>query len=152
MVDVMHSFLQNTTRRFLYTLQDSAARSPGRIVHARFQEMDQLWLTFKYPIEFARPNTQSLAKKKDKTCLDKAIQGPGLNTWKATQLRAWALYGSCLVLKGFADRKTTNLWRHLVAAMRILCDKEMCCDPDSNVMASDFIKSFQQKLAKHFPR
>lgn len=151
-VDVMHAFLQNTTRRFVYSMQDSTSKSPGRIMPSNFRRMDKIWLSFKFPIEFIRPYPQSLAKKKEKTAFDMEIQLPGINTWKATQLRSWALYGSCMVIHGFASRETQTAWRHLVFAMRILCNKDMCFDPKWNPIAKDFIKSFQLKLLDVFPR
>lgn len=150
-VDVMHAFMQNTTRKVIYALQKPCDRSPGRVGPALFRAMDRLWQSFKFPVEFSRPTPQSLAKKKD----DRAEiedQTPGIDTWKATQLRTWALYGSCMVLHDHANRQTTSCWRHLVFAMRLLCDKESCCKPQFNTMAEDFIKSFQEKIAIQFPR
>lgn len=103
-------------------------------------------MTFKFPIEFARPVPQSLQiKRQDRL-------GPGLETLKATQLRSFALYGSCILLKGYANKETLVFWRHLIFAMRILCDKELCTVPKWNEMAGDLIISFQEKLVDQFPR
>lgn len=148
----MHAFLQNTTRRFVYMMQDSTSKALGRILPAPFNEMNKIWLSFKFPVEFVRPYPQSLLKKAEKTALDKEIAGPGINTWKATQLRSWALYGSDMVLHGVANRDATAIWRQLVFAMRILSDKDFCCVPEMNCMARDFIHSFQEKITDQFPR
>lgn len=146
-VDIMHAFLQNTTRKFIYAMQEPC-KTPnnGRIMPSPFAAMDAVWMTFKFPVEFARPVPQSLQIYR----LDRV--GTGIETFKATQLRNFALYGSCMLLKGHANRETVILWRHLVFAMRILCDKKLCTIPDMNYMAEDLIISFQQKLIQQFPR
>lgn len=145
-IDCMHGLLQNTARRFIYSLQEG--RSKGRIQNTPFQAMDKIWLGFRFPIEFARPYPQSLNMKN----MPGTKPVPGINTWKATQLRMWTLYGSCLVLHETANRRTTTAWRHLVLAMRILCSKEMCCNSKYNEMARDFIVSFQEKIVEQFPK
>lgn len=150
-VDFMHSFLQNTTRRFIYMLQSPCQRSPGKMGSALFRAMNKLWMTFKFPIEFSRQHPQSMSKKKD-IHVDADDQTAGIATWKATQLRTWALYGSCMLLVDYANSQTTSCWRFIVFAMRILCDKQACCHPQFNEMADDFIRLFQQKITGQFPR